>query len=141
MNALIMLLMLLGGLLPRYEYTASACPNLYQHIEWFAFAGISSSLTAFALSGFFNIMLFNVCMRTLGQGQTGIASFLASAVSQFIDTSVIYIMLFFTHSMPIQPDQNILIQLAIYIFTGYTYKFLWSIGGSGLIHAMSKKPA
>lgn len=115
--------MFLGGLLPKYKHTASACPNLYRQIEWLAFAGISSSLTAFALSAFSNIQLFHACIKTLGQGQTGIASFLATAASQFIDTSVIYLMLFVNQAIPIQQDQNIPYQLATFIFTGYTYKF------------------
>ncbi len=141
LNGWIVLVLWLGGVLPGvdgYGWSGwggagvpggsaagdGAVPVFYE-VRRLAFGAVGASMAAYLAAQFTDVRLFHFWKRFSNGRALWLRNNGSTMVSQLVDTTaVILISHYGAHVVPVQPDQPVLPQLAFFIASGYTFKFL-----------------
>ena len=135
LNIWVVFVMWLGGVLPGFEVldpvtgemardAAGRLPVFFE-IRALTFGAVTASMVAYMAAQFCDVYVFHFWKRLTKGKLLWVRNNGSTMVSQLVDTTaVILITHYYAHALPIDPDQAIGRQLALFIFTGYAFKFV-----------------
>ena len=135
LNIWVVFVMWLGGVLPGFEVldpvtgemardAAGRLPVFFE-IRALTFGAVTASMVAYMAAQFCDVYVFHFWKRLTKGKLLWVRNNGSTMVSQLVDTTaVILITHYYAHALPIDPDQAIGRQLALFIFTGYAFKFM-----------------
>jgi len=136
LNGWIVLVLWLGGVLPGvdgYGWGGAGVPSgadgaavpVFYEVRRLAFGAVGASMAAYLAAQFTDVRLFHFWKRFSAGRALWLRNNGSTLVSQLVDTTaVILISHYGAHVVPLQPDRPVLPQLAFFIASGYTFKFL-----------------
>ena len=134
LNIWVVFVMWLGGVLPGFEAVdpatgalvrdaAGRLPVFYE-IRALTFGAVTASMIAYMAAQFCDVYVFHFWKRLTRGRLLWVRNNGSTMVSQLVDTTaVILITHYYTHALPVDPEQSIGRQLALFIVTGYVFKF------------------
>jgi len=134
-NLWVILVMWLGGVLPGFEAVDPSTGELLRdaagrlpvffEIRALTFGAVTASMIAYLAAQFCDVYLFHFWKRVTKGQMLWVRNNGSTMVSQMVDTvAVILITHYYAHALPIDPGQPLARQLALYIVTGYAFKFV-----------------
>jgi uncharacterized integral membrane protein (TIGR00697 family) len=135
LNIWVVFVIWLGGVLPGFEKLdpatgqivrdAAARLPVFFEIRALTFGAVTASMIAYMAAQFCDVWVFHFLKRVTKGRLLWVRNNGSTMVSQMVDTvAVILITHYYVHALPIDPDQPVGRQLALYIFTGYAFKFV-----------------
>ena len=135
LNIWVVAIMWLGGVLPGFEATnpatgaivrdaAGRLPVFFE-IRALTFGAVTASMIAYMAAQFCDVWVFHFWKRVTKGRLLWVRNNGSTMISQLVDTTaVILITHYYAHALPIDPELPVGRQLALFIFTGYTFKFV-----------------
>jgi uncharacterized integral membrane protein (TIGR00697 family) len=135
LNIWVVAIMWLGGVLPGFEATdpatgaivrdaAGRLPVFFE-IRALTFGAVTASMIAYMAAQFCDVWVFHFWKRVTRGRLLWVRNNGSTMISQLVDTTaVILITHYYAHALPVDPDLPIGRQLALFIVTGYTFKFV-----------------
>lgn len=135
LNIWVVAIMWLGGVLPGFETidpstgeialdAAGRLPVFFE-IRALTFGAVTASMIAYMAAQFCDVYVFHFWKRVTKGRLLWVRNNGSTMISQLVDTTaVILITHYYAHALPIDAGQPLARQLALFIFTGYTFKFL-----------------
>jgi uncharacterized integral membrane protein (TIGR00697 family) len=135
LNIWVVTIMWLGGVLPGFEVTdpttgalvrdaAGRLPVFFE-IRALTFGAVTASMIAYMAAQFCDVWVFHFWKKVTKGRLLWVRNNGSTMISQLVDTTaVILITHYYAHALPIDPDLPIGRQLALFIVTGYAFKFL-----------------
>jgi len=134
LNLWVMFILWVGGSLPGFEAVgvdgemvrdaAGRLPVFYE-VRTLAFGAVAASMVAYLVAQLVDVQVFHFWKRLTKGKHLWIRNNGSTLVSQLVDTmAVILITHFFAKALPIDPDQEVWIQLWVFIGTGYAFKLV-----------------
>jgi uncharacterized integral membrane protein (TIGR00697 family) len=135
LNIWVVFVMWLGGVLPGFEPVDPATGELLRdaagrlpvffEIRALTFGAVTASMVAYLAAQFCDVSVFHFWKRVTRGRFLWVRNNGSTMVSQLVDTTaVILITHYYAHALPIDPDQPLARQLALFIVTGYAFKFV-----------------
>ena len=135
LNIWVVAIMWLGGVLPGFEQIDPATGNIVRdaagrlpvffEVRALTFGAVTASMIAYLAAQFCDVWVFHFWKGVTRGRHLWLRNNGSTMVSQMVDTvSVILITHYYAHALPIDPDVPLGRQLALYIITGYTFKFI-----------------
>lgn len=135
LNVWVVAVMWLGGALPGFESVDPATGEMVRdaagrlpvffEVRALTFGAVTASMIAYMAAQFCDVYVFHFWKRVTRGRKLWVRNNLSTMVSQLVDTTaVILITHFYAHALPIDPAQPLARQLALFIATGYAFKFL-----------------
>ena len=135
LNAWVIFLLWLGGVLPGFEAIdpKSGLPELddagrlpvFFEIRELAFGAVTASMIAYMAAQFCDVRLFHFWKKLTGGRHLWLRNNASTMTSQMVDTTaVILITHYYAHALPVNPDEPIAGQLLTFILSGYVFKLL-----------------
>ena len=134
LNIWVVVIMWLGGVLPGFEATdpatgamvrdaAGRLPVFFE-IRALTFGAVTASMIAYMAAQFCDVWVFHFWKRVTKGRLLWVRNNGSTMISQLVDTTaVILITHYYAHALPINPELPVGRQLALFIVTGYTFKF------------------
>ena len=127
--------MWLGGVLPGFETIDPATGEILRdaagrlpvffEIRALTFGAVTASMIAYMAAQFCDVYVFHFWKRVTKGRMLWVRNNGSTMISQLVDTTaVILITHYYAHALPIDPPQPIGRQLALFIATGYAFKFV-----------------
>ena len=145
LNAWVVFLLWLGGVLPGFEPIdpvtgtpaldeAGRLPVFFE-IRELAFGAVAASMMAYLIAQFCDVRLFHF-WKNLTQGKhLWLRNNASTMISQIVDTTaVILITHFYAQALPINGDEPIWPQLLVFIASGYVFKLVVAAADTGPIY-------
>ena len=137
LNIWVIFILWIGGLLPGFESVdgtgsvvrdaAERMPVFYE-IRALAFGAVTASMIAYLIAQLVDVHVFHFWKKLTKGKHLWLRNNGSTLVSQLVDTvAVILITHFYAKALPVDPDRNIWPQLAVFIMTGYAFKFVMAI--------------
>jgi len=135
LNIWVVFILWLGGALPGFETinpatgaivrdAAGRLPVFFE-IRALAFGAVTASMIAYMAAQFCDVYVFHFWKRVTRGRMLWLRNNGSTMVSQLVDTvAVILITHYYAHALPIDPAQPLARQLGLFIFTGYSFKFV-----------------
>jgi len=135
LNIWVVFVMWLGGVLPGFEAfdpatgemvrdAAGRLPVFFE-IRALTFGAVTASMVAYMAAQFCDVYVFHFWKRLTKGKHLWVRNNGSTMISQLVDTTaVILITHYYAHALPVDLDQSIGRQLALFIITGYTFKFV-----------------
>jgi len=135
LNIWVVTIMWIGGVLPGFEATdpatgaivrdaAGRLPVFFE-IRALTFGAVTASMIAYMAAQFCDVWVFHFWKRVTKGRLLWVRNNGSTMISQLVDTTaVILITHYYAHALPVDPDLPIGRQLALFILTGYTFKFV-----------------
>ena len=134
LNLWVMLILWIGGALPGFETldangelmvdAAGRLPVFYE-VRTLAFGAVAASMIAYLVAQLVDVQVFHFWKRLTKGKHLWIRNNGSTLVSQLVDTTaVILITHFFAKALPIDPSQELWVQLLVFIGTGYAFKLI-----------------
>ena len=135
LNVWVVLIIWLGGALPGFETTdpatgaivrdaAGRLPVFFE-IRALTFGAVTASMIAYMAAQFCDVWVFHFWKRVTRGRLLWLRNNGSTMVSQLVDTvAVILITHYYAHALPVDPAQPLARQLALFILTGYAFKFV-----------------
>jgi uncharacterized integral membrane protein (TIGR00697 family) len=135
LNLWVVFVMWLGGALPGFEPIDPATGEImvdaagrlpvFFEIRALTFGAVTASMAAYLAAQFCDVWVFHFWKRVTRGKLLWVRNNGSTMVSQLVDTTaVILITHYYAHALPIDPEQPVARQLALFIVTGYSFKFL-----------------
>jgi uncharacterized integral membrane protein (TIGR00697 family) len=135
LNIWVVTIMWLGGVLPGFEATDPATGALVRdaagrlpvffEIRALTFGAVTASMIAYMAAQFCDVWVFHFWKRVTKGRLLWVRNNGSTMISQLVDTTaVILITHYYAHALPIDPEFPVGRQLALFIFTGYAFKFV-----------------
>ena len=135
LNIWVVIVMWLGGILPGFEAIDPASGELLRdaagrlpvffEIRALTFGAVTASMFAYMAAQFCDVYVFHFWKRVTKGRMLWVRNNGSTMISQLVDTTaVILITHYYAHALPIDPAQPVARQLALFIATGYVFKFL-----------------
>lgn len=137
LNIWVVAIIWLGGALPGFETidpvtgaivrdAAGRLPVFFE-IRALTFGAVTASMIAYMAAQFCDVYVFHFWKRVTKGRMLWVRNNGSTMVSQLVDTTaVILITHYLVHALPIDPGQPLARQLALFIFTGYSFKFVFA---------------
>ncbi len=134
LNVWVVFVMWLGGVLPGFESVdpttgqmaldaAGRLPVFFE-IRALTFGAVTASMIAYMAAQFCDVYVFHFWKRVTKGKLLWVRNNGSTMISQMVDTTaVILITHYYAHALPVDPAQPITRQLALFILTGYVFKF------------------
>jgi len=134
LNLWVVFVMWLGGVLPGFEAVDPATGELvldaagripvFFEIRALTFGAVTASMIAYMAAQFCDVYVFHFWKRVTKGRLLWVRNNGSTMISQMVDTTaVILITHYYAHALPVDPAQPIARQLALFILTGYVFKF------------------
>jgi len=135
LNIWVVFVLWLGGILPGFETldpstgaivrdAAGRLPVFFE-VRALTFGAVTASMVAYMAAQFCDVYVFHFWKRVTNGKLLWVRNNGSTMTSQLVDTTaVILITHFYAHALPVDPSQPIGRQLALFIVTGYTFKFV-----------------
>ena len=135
LNLRVVFVMWLGGILPGFETldptsgeivrdAAGRLPVFFE-VRALTFGAVTASMIAYMAAQFCDVYVFHFWKRVTKGKLLWVRNNGSTRVSQLVDTTaVILITHYYAHALPVDPGQPLVRQLALFIATGYTFKFV-----------------
>lgn len=134
LNIWVVFIMWLGGVLPGFEALDPATGEMardaagrlpvFFEIRALTFGAVTASMIAYMAAQFCDVYVFHFWKRLTRGRLLWVRNNGSTMISQLVDTTaVILITHYYAHALPVDPDQPIGRQLALFIVTGYAFKF------------------
>jgi len=135
LNIWVVAIMWFGGVLPGFEATDPATGSIVRdaagrlpvffEIRALTFGAVTASMVAYMAAQFCDVWVFHFWKRVTKGRLLWVRNNGSTMISQLVDTTaVILITHYYAHALPVDPDLPIGRQLALFIATGYTFKFV-----------------
>jgi uncharacterized integral membrane protein (TIGR00697 family) len=139
LNVWVVFIIWLGGVLPGFEKIDPATGEIVRdaagrlpvffEIRALTFGAVTASMIAYMAAQFCDVYVFHFWKRVTKGRLLWVRNNGSTMTSQLVDTTaVILITHYYAHALPIDPTQPLAAQLAIFIVTGYTFKFVIAAG-------------
>ena len=114
----------LGGVLPGPPSENGEAAGAFFEIRRLAFGAVSASMIAYLAAQLIDVQLFHFWKRLTAGKHLWLRNNGSTMVSQLVDTSaVILITHYYASALPIDPARPLGGQLAVFIASGYVFKF------------------
>ncbi|HSL17387.1 MAG TPA: queuosine precursor transporter [Methylomirabilota bacterium] len=134
LNLWVVFVMWLGGVLPGFESVDPATGELVRdaagrlpvffELRALTFGAVTASMIAYLAAQLCDVHVFHFWKRVTKGRLLWVRNNGSTMVSQLVDTTaVILITHYYAHALPVDLDQPLARQLALFIATGYAFKF------------------
>ena len=135
LNIWVVFIMWLGGVLPGFEPinpttgeilldVAGRLPVFFE-IRALTFGAVTASMIAYLAAQFCDVYVFHFWKKVTKGRHLWLRNNGSTMISQLVDTiAVILITHYYAHALPIDPTESLALQLSLFIFTGYAFKFV-----------------
>lgn len=135
LNAWVILLLWLGGILPGFESIdpvsglpypdeAGRLPVFFE-IRELAFGAVTASMVAYMAAQFCDVRLFHFWKKLTGGKHLWLRNNASTMTSQMVDTTaVILITHFYAGALPVNAEEPLFGQLMTFIISGYVFKLV-----------------
>jgi uncharacterized integral membrane protein (TIGR00697 family) len=134
LNIWVVFIMWIGGVLPGFEQLDPATGEIVRdaagrlpvffEIRALTFGAVTASMVAYMAAQFCDVYVFHFWKRLTKGKMLWVRNNGSTMISQLVDTTaVILITHFYAHALPIDPVQPVGRQIALFIVTGYAFKF------------------
>ena len=143
LNAWVIFLLWLGGVLPGFDLDASGQPLVdaagreptFFEIRELAFGAVAASMVAYLAAQLCDVRLFHFWKRLTHGKHLWLRNNASTMVSQIVDTTaVILVTHFYAAALPVVADEPIWPQLMVFIASGYVFKLLVAALDTGPIY-------
>ena len=145
LNAWVVFLLWLGGVLPGFETmdVVSGLPELdeagrlpvFFEIRELAFGAVAASMVAYMAAQFCDVRLFHFWKKLTHGRHLWLRNNASTMTSQIVDTTaVILITHYYAGALPVNPDEPIFGQLMTFIVSGYVFKLAIAALDTGPIY-------
>lgn len=143
LNAWVIFLLWLGGVLPGFDLDASGQPLVdaagreptFFEIRELAFGAVAASMVAYLAAQLCDVRLFHFWKRLTSGKHLWLRNNASTMVSQIVDTTaVILVTHFYAAALPVNGDEPIWPQLMVFIASGYVFKVLVAALDTGPIY-------
>ena len=134
LNIWVVFVMWLGGVLPGFETIDPATGEIardaagrlpvFFEVRALTFGAVTASMIAYMAAQFCDVYVFHFWKRVTKGKLLWVRNNGSTMISQLVDTTaVILITHYYAHALPVDPERSIGPQLALFIVTGYAFKF------------------
>jgi hypothetical protein len=135
LNIWVIIIIWLGGVLPGFETidpttgaivrdAAGRLPVFFE-VRALTFGAVTASMIAYMAAQFCDVYVFHFWKRVTRGRLLWVRNNGSTMISQLVDTTaVILITHYYAHALPVDPAQPLARQLALFILTGYAFKFV-----------------
>ena len=143
LNALVIFLLWLGGVLPGFYLDPSGQPLVdaagreptFFEIRELAFGAVAASMVAYLAAQICDVRLFHFWKRLTNGKHLCLRNNASTMVSQIVDTTaVILVTHFYAAALPVNADEPIWPQLMVFIASGYVFKLVVAALDTGPIY-------
>ncbi|NCF43313.1 MAG: queuosine precursor transporter [Proteobacteria bacterium] len=143
LNAWVIFLLWLGGVLPGFDLDASGQPLVdaagreptFFEIRELAFGAVAASMVAYLAAQLCDVRLFHFWKRLTSGKHLWLRNNASTMVSQIVDTTaVILVTHFYAAALPVNGDEPIWPPLMVFIASGYVFKVLVAALDTGPIY-------
>ena len=143
LNAWVIFLLWLGGVLPGFDLDAKGQPLVdaagreptFFEIRELAFGAVAASMVAYLAAQLCDVRLFHFWKRLTHGKHLWLRNNASTMVSQIVDTTaVILVTHFYAAALPVIADEPIWPQLMVFIASGYVFKLLVAALDTGPIY-------
>ena len=143
LNAWVIFLLWLGGVLPGFDLDPNGQPLIdaagreptFFEIRELAFGAVAASMIAYVAAPLCDVRLFHFWKRLTNGKHLWLRNNASTMVSQIVDTTaVILVTHFYAAALPVNADEPIWPQLMVFIASGYVFKLLVAALDTGPIY-------
>ena len=143
LNAWVIFLLWLGGVLPGFDLDPNGQPLIdaagreptFFEIRELAFGAVAASMIAYLAAQLCDVRLFHFWKRLTNGKHLWLRNNASTMVSQIVDTTaVILVTHFYAAALPVNADESIWPQLMVFIASGYVFKMLVAALDTGPIY-------
>ena len=143
LNAWVIFLLWLGGVLPGFDLDTNGQPLVdaagreptFFEIRELAFGAVAASMIAYLAAQLCDVRLFHFWKRLTNGKHLWLRNNASTMVSQIVDTTaVILVTHFYAAALPVNADEPIWPQLMVFIASGYVFKLLVAALDTGPIY-------
>lgn len=136
LNAWVVFILWLGGVLPGFETIVDGNPvdssgntPAFFAIRTMAFGAVGASMVAYMAAQFCDVYLFHFWKRLTGGRHLWLRNNGSTMISQLVDTTAVIVItyVFVKNGLPLRPEVSDVLELAIFIATGYSVKLLIAV--------------
>lgn len=135
LNLWVVLILWLGSVLPPEPMYDSTGKLIYEQpgrvffeIKELAFGAVMASMIAYLTAQFIDVRIYHFWKKFTKGRHLWLRNNASTLISQLIDTvSVILITHYVVNALPINSEESIISQLLVFIYSGYTFKFLTAL--------------
>jgi hypothetical protein len=134
LNLWVVFILWVGGVLPGFESVGSDGEMLvdaagrvpvFFEVRTLAFGAVTASMVAYLVAQLVDVQVFHFWKRLTKGKHLWLRNNGSTLVSQLVDTvAVILITHFYAKALPIDPEQELWVQLFVFIATGYAFKLV-----------------
>lgn len=135
LNLWVVFILWLGSVLPPEPMYDSTGKLIYEQpgrvffeIKELAFGAVMASMIAYLTAQFIDVRIYHFWKKFTKGRHLWLRNNASTLISQLIDTvSVILITHYVVNALPINSEESIISQLLVFIYSGYTFKFLTAL--------------
>ena len=135
LNLWVVFILWLGSVLPPEPIYDSTGKLIYEQpgrvffeIKELAFGAVMASMIAYLTAQFIDVRIYHFWKKLTKGRHLWLRNNASTLISQLIDTvSVILITHYVVNALPINSEESIISQLLVFIYSGYTFKFLTAL--------------
>ena len=135
LNLWVVFILWLGSVLPPEPMYDSTGKLIYEQpgrvffeIKELAFGAVMASMIAYLTAQFIDVRIYHYWKKFTKGRHLWLRNNASTLISQLIDTvSVILITHYVVNALPLKPEESIMSQLLVFIYSGYTFKFLTAL--------------
>ena len=133
LNVWVVFILWLGGVLPGFETFVDGAPvdqngntPPFFAIRTMAFGAVGASMIAYAAAQFCDVYLFHFWKRLTNGKHLWLRNNGSTIISQLVDTTAVILITywFVKKGLPLDPNVSDVLELAVFIATGYTVKVI-----------------
>ena len=135
LNLWVVFILWLGSVLPPEPMYDSTGKLIYEQpgrvffeIKELAFGAVMASMIAYLTAQFIDVRIYHFWKKFTKGRHLWLRNNASTLISQIIDTvSVILITHYVVNALPINSEESVISQLLVFIYSGYTFKFLTAL--------------
>ena len=135
LNLWVVFILWLGSVLPPEPIYDSTGKLIYEQpgrvffeIKELAFGAVMASMIAYLTAQFIDVRIYHFWKKLTKGRHLWLRNNASTLISQLIDTvSVILITHYVVNALPINSEESVISQLLVFIYSGYTFKFLTAL--------------
>lgn len=135
LNLWVVFILWLGSVLPPDPIYDSTGKLVYEQpgrvffeIKELAFGAVMASMVAYLTAQFIDVRIYHFWKKITNGRHLWLRNNASTLISQLVDTlSVILITHYVVNALPVNPEEDEISQLLVFIYSGYTFKFFTAL--------------